>query len=136
MGCRWENDSCVSILEFRHIKVAAILRILEALGVSKGGLTMLINHRDTETRSRGSNRSHVLIRAPLLLCVSVSLWLMAYGQGKGFTVEQILGFPSPDNLVASPTGSTIAWTFNERGVRNIYTATGPSFEARKVTAYT
>src|SRR6476661_10354437 len=55
---------------------------------------------------------------------------------KGFSAEQILGFPSPDNLVASPTGSTIAWTFNERGVRNIYAATGPGFEARKVTAYT
>ena len=53
-----------------------------------------------------------------------------------FTVEQILSFPSPDNLVASPVGSTIAWTFNERGVRNIYIASGPNFEARKVTSYT
>src|SRR5262249_18132300 len=75
-------------------------------------------------------------RAPLCLSAFVSLCLFAYGQGKGFTVEQILGFPSPDNLVASPTGSTIAWTFNERGVRNIYAAAGPAFEARKVTAYT
>ena len=38
---------------------------------------------------------------------------------RAFTVDQILGFPSPDNLVASPVGSTIAWTFNERGIRNI-----------------
>src|SRR5262245_52058617 len=53
-----------------------------------------------------------------------------------FTVEQILGFPSADNLVASPTGSTIAWTFNERGVRNIYAADAPGFEARKVTTNT
>src|SRR5215813_1693445 len=53
-----------------------------------------------------------------------------------FTVEQILGFPSPENLIASPVGSTIAWTFNERGVRNIYVASGPAFEARRVPAYT
>ena len=53
-----------------------------------------------------------------------------------FTVEQVLGFPSPDNLIASPSGSTIAWTFNERGVRNIYVADAPGFEARKLTAYT
>jgi dipeptidyl aminopeptidase/acylaminoacyl peptidase len=53
---------------------------------------------------------------------------------RSFTVEQILGFPSPENLVASPAGSTIAWTFNERGVRNIYVAEGPGFEARRVTA--
>src|SRR5215831_9852046 len=98
---------------------------------------MLMNHRDTKTQRRSGSRSHIYIRAPLILCVSVSLWLFSYGQsGHGFTVEQILGFPSPDNLVASPTGSTIAWTFNERGVRNIYAAAGPAFEARKVTSYT
>jgi dipeptidyl aminopeptidase/acylaminoacyl peptidase len=51
-------------------------------------------------------------------------------------VDQILGFPSPENLIASPVGSTIAWTFNERGVRNIYVANGPGFEARRVTSYT
>ncbi len=46
-----------------------------------------------------------------------------------FTVEQVLGFPSPENLVASPVGSTIAWTFNERGVRNVYAADGPVVRA-------
>jgi dipeptidyl aminopeptidase/acylaminoacyl peptidase len=51
-----------------------------------------------------------------------------------FTVEQILSLPTPDNLIASPAGSTIAWTFNERGVRNIYAADGPEFVARKLTA--
>src|SRR6476660_4750660 len=55
---------------------------------------------------------------------------------RSFTVEQILGFPSPDNMVASPVGSAIAWTFNEHGVRNIYIANGPAFEARRVTSYT
>src|SRR5262245_36984313 len=53
-----------------------------------------------------------------------------------FSVEQILGFPSPENLIASPVGSTIAWTFNERGARNIYVADGPAFTARKITSYT
>ena len=67
---------------------------------------MLRNHRDTESQRRKIRRSHIFIRAPLLLCVSVSLCLTAHGQSRPFTVEQILGFPSPDNLVASPTGST------------------------------
>ena len=53
-----------------------------------------------------------------------------------FTVEQILGFPSPENLVASTAGSTIAWTFNERGARNVFVAEAPAFEGRKVTSYT
>jgi dipeptidyl aminopeptidase/acylaminoacyl peptidase len=52
-----------------------------------------------------------------------------------FTVDQILGFPSPDNLIASPAGSTVAWTFNERGVRNIYVTDGPEFVARRLTPY-
>src|SRR5215831_20826173 len=50
-----------------------------------------------------------------------------------FTIEQVLSLPTPDNLIASPVGSTIAWTFNERGVRNIYIADGPDFSARRVT---
>src|SRR5258707_15660412 len=51
------------------------------------------------------------------------------------TVDHILGFPSPENLVASPAGSTIAWTFNEHGVRNIYVADAPGFEPRRITPY-
>jgi hypothetical protein len=52
---------------------------------------------------------------------------------KGFTLDQVLNYPFPDNLVASPRGSTIAWTFNERGARNIYIADGPEFQARRLT---
>ncbi len=53
----------------------------------------------------------------------------------GFTVEQVLDYPFPENLVASPKGSTIVWTFSERGVRNIYAADGPDFKARRLTPY-
>ena len=52
-----------------------------------------------------------------------------------FTLEQVLDYPFPDNLVASPIGSTIAWTFNERGVRNIYVAEAPGFRPRRLTPY-
>jgi dipeptidyl aminopeptidase/acylaminoacyl peptidase len=53
----------------------------------------------------------------------------------GFSLDQVLAYPFPDNLVASPKGSMIAWTFNERGARNIYVAEGPDFKARRVTPY-
>ena len=52
-----------------------------------------------------------------------------------FTLEQVLNYPFADNLIASPSGAAIAWTFNERGVRNIYLAEGPSFDARRLTPY-
>ena len=52
-----------------------------------------------------------------------------------FSPEQVLSLPFPAGLVASPVGSTAAWTFNERGVRNVYVASGPDFAARKLTPY-
>src|SRR5882672_2850249 len=77
--------------------------------------------------------------------VSISILLIAtvltiggappQSSSRSFTVEQILSFPSPENLTASPAGSTIAWSFNERGVRNIYVASGPGFVARRITSY-
>ncbi len=53
-----------------------------------------------------------------------------------FAVADILSLPQPDNLVASPASSVVAWTFNERGVRNIYVAEAPAFMARRLTAAT
>jgi hypothetical protein len=52
-----------------------------------------------------------------------------------FSLEQVLDYPFPDNLTASPTGSAIAWSFVERGARNVYAAIAPDFTARRVTAY-
>src|SRR4051812_39489664 len=77
-------------------------------------------------------------RAALVALLSVPVAVLSAQQRqapRSFTVDQILGFPSPDNLVASPSGSAIAWTFNERGVRNIYVAEAPRFEARRLTPY-
>ena len=71
----------------------------------------------------------------LLLSVPLAAASLQQTTTRPFTVEQILGFPSPENLVASAVGSTIAWTFNERGVRNIYVAEGPAFAPRRLTAY-
>src|SRR6267142_2166981 len=65
----------------------------------------------------------------------VALLFMLQTASRSFTVDQILSFPSPENLTASPVGSTIAWTFNERGVRNIYVGEAPDFKARRITSY-
>ena len=43
------------------------------------------------------------------------------------------GYPYPTELVASPSGSRIAWVFNEKGVRNVWAAEGPGFAARRLT---
>src|SRR5215212_7330277 len=77
----------------------------------------------------------------LLAVAAVAIALGASGTAQvraplpAFTLEQVLNYPFADNLVASRTGSAIAWTFNERGSRNIYVAEGPAFEARRLTPY-
>ena len=71
----------------------------------------------------------------LLASASLAATSLQPSSPPGFTVEQILAFPSPENLVASPVGATIAWTFNERGVRNVYVAHGPACEPRRLTPY-
>jgi hypothetical protein len=74
-----------------------------------------------------------------LLAASIAASLVVSAQvpgpAGGFTLEQVLSYPFPDNLIASPKGSLLAWTFNERGVRNIFVAEGPDFQARRLTPY-
>jgi len=70
----------------------------------------------------------------LALAFGLSAGLLAQTSAPApFTAEQVLSLPTPDNLIASPAGSAIAWTFNERGVRNIYLAEAPEFAARRLT---
>jgi dipeptidyl aminopeptidase/acylaminoacyl peptidase len=54
---------------------------------------------------------------------------------KGVTLEELMSAPFPDNLTAAKTFNRVAWTFNQEGKRNIWVAEGPSFNARRLTAY-
>jgi dipeptidyl aminopeptidase/acylaminoacyl peptidase len=53
----------------------------------------------------------------------------------GFTLDQVLGFTYASDLTAAATGERIAWVCVVRGIRNIYVAEGPAFEARRLTNY-
>lgn len=53
-----------------------------------------------------------------------------------YTLDQIKSYPFPNELAAAATGSRIAWAFNERGLRNLWVAEGPTFTARQLTRYT
>jgi dipeptidyl aminopeptidase/acylaminoacyl peptidase len=52
-----------------------------------------------------------------------------------FTLEQVKSYPFPGELAAAATGSRIAWTLDERGVRNVYVAEAPAWKARRLTRY-
>src|SRR5438477_278710 len=75
-------------------------------------------------KRRPGYNSRVMRRISIVLAFAMSAVVAVLTQTSSapaaFTIEQVLSLPTPDNLIASPTGSTIAWTFNERGVRNIY----------------
>ena len=84
-------------------------------------------------QARGTRHRAVGALLAAFVCAIVP---MSGQRQTGFTVDQILSVPQPDNLVAAPSGAMVAWTFNERGVRNIYVAAGPDFKPRRLTAYT
>jgi dipeptidyl aminopeptidase/acylaminoacyl peptidase len=65
----------------------------------------------------------------------VSLLCVAAWAQPPFTLEQVLSAPFPSELTAAPSANRIAWVFDDRGMRNIWVAEGPAFQARKLTAY-
>ncbi len=69
--------------------------------------------------------------------VAIAIVTLASGleAQRPFTVEQILSSPFPSSLVASPTGSRLAWVQNDEGRRNIWIAEGPDYEGRQITSY-
>ncbi|GJG89186.1 hypothetical protein tb265_43670 [Gemmatimonadetes bacterium T265] len=53
-----------------------------------------------------------------------------------YTLDQVTGYPFPAELTAAASGARLAWTLNERGRRNVWTAEGPDFVPRQLTHYT
>ena len=66
-----------------------------------------------------------------LLLLSLTSYIFA----QSFSMQSVLSYPFPSQLVAAPVGSRIAWAANEQGKRNVYIANAPEYEARKMTAY-
>lgn len=63
---------------------------------------------------------------------------LAAGQGapSGLTLDRLLSAPFPTSMVAAPTGGSVAWVLNEGGARNIWVASPPAYEGRRITSYT
>jgi len=89
------------------------------------------------TRSTRAICTLVLLSAASAVVLETSLAAQKDAASSAFTLDQVLNYPFPDNLIASrAAGGAIAWTFNEHGARNIYVATAPDFTARRITPYT
>ncbi len=68
----------------------------------------------------------------LLLCFG---WLL-FGQAFSQNLEDYLAVPFPTGLTANPTGTAIAWVFNDQGERNVFYAQAPAYKSVKLTSYT
>jgi len=51
------------------------------------------------------------------------------------TLEQLMSAPFPSSPASSPKGGHLAWVQNNAGVRNLYLAAAPDYEAKALTAY-
>ncbi len=70
----------------------------------------------------------------------LSLFLLSASSGLGqdqgnFSIEDILSPGFPSNLVSARYADRIAWIENERGMRNVYTATPPEYDPVRLTSY-
>lgn len=70
------------------------------------------------------------------LCMSAAAARPLHAATGTFSLESILGYPFPADLVSGNAGRTIAFVLNERGVRNVFAASAPGFAPRAVTQYT
>jgi len=69
-----------------------------------------------------------LVLAILLFCLPAA--------AQKFSIEQVMSSPFPSELTTSDHGARIAWSFDAKGVRNVFVADAPDFKARQVTNYT
>jgi dipeptidyl aminopeptidase/acylaminoacyl peptidase len=65
----------------------------------------------------------------LLLGSSIGL------QAQSFSIEDILSAPFPSQLTTAAHANRIAWVFDDKGARNVWTAAGPDFHPQQITHY-
>lgn len=57
-------------------------------------------------------------------------------QKSDLNYQSFRSYAFPSELISSKNGDKIAWAMDVQGVRNIYVASAPNYEARKLTNYT
>lgn len=79
-------------------------------------------------------RSKFVLSLPSLLFL-ICVAAIPIVHAANFTLEQVLSSPFPSNLVSSSRSGRVAWIFTTKGVRNVWVADAPNFEARQLTRY-
>ncbi len=76
---------------------------------------------------------HILRRPLFLWLFILALSAFTAAHGLAYTLEDIMSYAFPSNLVASSRGDLVAWVFNQEGNRNIWIARSPDYKAFQLT---
>jgi dipeptidyl aminopeptidase/acylaminoacyl peptidase len=52
-----------------------------------------------------------------------------------YSLDRLMGYTFPSELIAAPTGQRLAWTMLQRGKRTLWVADGPDFRGRAIVTY-
>ncbi len=53
----------------------------------------------------------------------------------GFSLDDVMSYSFPTEVITSPAGEAISWIANEKGLRNVWAAEGPDWSPRQITGY-
>lgn len=71
----------------------------------------------------------------ILLTWSLLPLLLGTVAAGDFTLPEILNYPFPSDMSASPSGDALVWVMNERGARNLWLAGAPEFKGYPLTSW-
>lgn len=80
--------------------------------------------------------SSILISVIFVFTPYLLIGQSANYKDQNFTLSQVKSYPFPSSLTSAATGTRIAWVVDKEGLRNIYVAEGPDYEARQLTSCT
>ncbi|MBZ5497213.1 MAG: prolyl oligopeptidase family serine peptidase [Acidobacteriia bacterium] len=80
-------------------------------------------------------KNHRILTAGCAVIVFLLLSVSLLSAQKSFTIEKILSYSWPSELVSAKKADRIAWLEAERGLRNVYTAVGPGFKPVRLTDF-
>ncbi len=70
----------------------------------------------------------------VMVAIGAAMIARAQTHDAGFTIEQVMSPAFPYGLVGAKHADRIAWLEDERGMRNVYTASAPDFKRVRITA--
>lgn len=63
------------------------------------------------------------------------LFCSVHSNAQNYSFEQLLSYPFPTELTASPVKDRLAWAVNLRGERNVFVSQSSEFSPRPITSY-